>query len=121
MEKKNRSLEDMTRTLLISSGLPMSFWAEALNAACYVLNRATIHPLLNKTAYELLKGRKPNVSHLRTFGCKCFVHNNGNDSLGKFVPRSDERTFVGYSIQSKAYKVFNKRTGKGRGKYSCSI
>jgi len=69
-----------------------------------------IRPILNKTPYELLKGRKPNIMHLRIFGCKCFVHNNGKDALGKFDPRSDEAIFLGYSSHSKAYKVFNKRT-----------
>jgi len=48
--------------------------------------------------------------HLRIFGCKCYVHNNEKDALGKFVPRSDEVIFLGYSSHSKAYKVFNKRT-----------
>ena len=71
-----------------------------------------VRPLLDKTPYELLNGRKPNVAHLRTFGCKCFVHNNGKDNLGKLNPRNDEGTFVGYSQHSKAYKVFNKRTRK---------
>jgi len=48
--------------------------------------------------------------HLRIFGCKCYVHNNGKDALGKFDFRSDEAIFLGYSSHSKAYKVFNKRT-----------
>ena len=48
--------------------------------------------------------------HLRVFGCKCYVHNNGKEPLGKFDPRSDETIFLGYSSHSKAYKVFNKRT-----------
>ncbi|CAH9079864.1 unnamed protein product [Cuscuta europaea] len=108
VERKNRTLEDMTRTMLISSGLARNFWAEALNTACYIINRAMIRPLLGKTPYELLKGRKPNISHLRTFGCKCFVHNN--DNIGKFDARSDEAIFLGYSTHSKAYKVLNKRT-----------
>ncbi|KAF7112262.1 hypothetical protein RHSIM_RhsimUnG0247400 [Rhododendron simsii] len=69
-----------------------------------------IRPILNKTPYELWKGRKPNISHFRAFGCKCFVHNNDKDDLGKFDARSDEGIFVGYSTSSKAYRVFNKRT-----------
>jgi len=69
-----------------------------------------IRPILNKTPYELFKGRKPNIMHLRVFGCKCCVHNNGKDALGKFDPRSDEAIFDGYFSHSKAYKVFNKRT-----------
>ena len=100
----------MTRTMLVASGLPRNFWAEALNTACYIINRCMIKPIHNKTPYELFKGRKPNIMHLRVFGCKCYVHNNGKEPLGKFDPRIDEAIFLGYSSHSKAYKVFNKRT-----------
>ena len=71
-----------------------------------------IRLVLNKTPYELLKGRKPNLSHLRAFGCVCFIHNNDKDNLGKFDAKSDEGIFLGYSSQSKAYKVMNKRTNR---------
>ena len=63
-----------------------------------------------KTHYELWKGRKPNISHLRPFGCTSFIHNNGKDNLGKFDAKSDEGILVGYSLNGKAYRVFNKRT-----------
>ena len=97
--------------MLIVSSLAKNFWAEALNTSCYIINRCMIRPILNKTPpYELFKERKPNIMHLRIFGCKCYVHNNGKDDLGKFDPRSDEAIFLGYSSHSKAYKVFNKRT-----------
>jgi len=69
-----------------------------------------IKPVLNNTPYELFKERKPNIMHLRVFGCKCYVHNNGKEPLGKFDPRSDESIFLGYSSHNKAYKVFNKQT-----------
>ncbi|CAM8980299.1 unnamed protein product [Rhodiola kirilowii] len=65
--------------------------------------------MIGKTPYELLRGRKPNIFHLKVFGCRCFVHNNGKENLGKFDARSDEGVFVGYSSHSKAYKVFNLR------------
>ncbi|GAB2269139.1 hypothetical protein Dimus_038757 [Dionaea muscipula] len=110
MERKNRTLEDMTRTMLLDSGLSKFYWAEALNTACYILNRALVRPLLHKTPYELLKNKKSNLAHLRIFGCKCFVLNNGKDNLENFDVRSDEAIFLGYSSQSKAYKVLNKRT-----------
>jgi len=110
VERKNRSLQEMARTMLNESKIPKHFWADAVNTACYVLNRAIIRPILGKTPYELYKGRKPNLSHLRVFGCKCFVHNNGKDNLGKFDAKSDEGIFLGYSLHSKAYRVFNKRT-----------
>ena len=112
VEWKNKTLEDMARTMLIDSGLPQVYWAEAINIACYILNRAMIRPLILKTSYELIRGRKPNISHLRVFGCRCFVHVNGKENLGKFDPRSDEAIFLGYSLVSKAYRVFNKRTRK---------
>jgi len=96
--------------MLNASGLARNFWAEALNTSCYIINRCMIRPILNKTPYKLFKRRKPNIMHLTIFGCKCYVHNNGKDALGKFDPRSDEAIFLGYSSHSKAYKVFNKRT-----------
>jgi len=110
VERKNRTLEDMARTMLCESNLPTSFWAKAVNAANYVLNRCLIRPILKKTPYELFKGRKPNISYFRVFGCKCFIHNNGKERLGKFDARSDEGILVGYSMNSKAYRVYNNRT-----------
>ena len=94
VERKNKTLEDMTRTMLIANGLARNFWAEALNTSCYIINRYMIRPILNKTPYELFKGRKPNIMHLRIFGCKCYVNNNGKDALGKFDPRNDEAIFL---------------------------
>ncbi|XP_070018048.1 uncharacterized protein [Nicotiana sylvestris] len=110
VERKNRTLEYMARTMLLSSKLPHSFWAEAINTAYYIINRCITRPLVENTPYELLKRRKSNISHIRAFGCKYFAHNNRKDSLGKFYPRSDKGVFLGYSSHSKAYKVYNKRT-----------
>ncbi|XP_075109048.1 uncharacterized protein LOC142180851 [Nicotiana tabacum] len=84
VERKNRALEDMTRTMLIDSGIAKSDWVEAVNTACYLVNMCIIRSILNKTPYELLIGRKPKLTHLRTFGCKYFVLNNGKETLGKF-------------------------------------
>ncbi|CAM8903741.1 unnamed protein product [Rhodiola kirilowii] len=109
VERKNRTLEDMSRTMLIASGVPKSFWAEAVYAACHILNRASLRSMIGKTPYELLRGRKPNIAHLKVFGCKYYVQNNGKESLGKFDARSDQGVFVGYSSHSKAYKVYNLR------------
>ncbi|GAB2281652.1 hypothetical protein Dimus_039488 [Dionaea muscipula] len=96
--------------MLITSNLPRHFWAEAISMACYIINRVMIRPLLKKTPYELFKGRKPNITHFRTFRSKCFMHNNGKDNLGKFDARSDEGILLGYSSHRKAYRVYNKRT-----------
>ena len=109
MERKNHVLAELARTMLNDYGLPKYFWRDAISMACYVLNRILIHPILDKTPYELLKGRKPNLSHLHVFGCKYFVLNNGKDNLGKFDAKVDEGIFLRYSQSSKVYRVYNKR------------
>lgn len=95
--------------MLNEGNLPKYFWADAISTTCYVLNRILVCPILNKPPYELLRGRKPNVSHLHVFGCKCFILNNGKDNLGKFDAKAGEGIFLGYSQSSKAYTVYNKR------------
>jgi len=64
---------------------------------------------LKKTPYELFKGRKPNISHLKVFGCKCFILNNGKDNLGKFDSKADEGIFLGYSLHGHACRAYNRR------------
>ena len=68
-----------------------------------------MYPILERTPYELFKGKKP-MSYFRPFGCKCLVHNNDKNNLGKFDARSDEGIFVGYLMHSKAYRIDNKST-----------
>ena len=92
------------------NSLPKYFWADVVSTTCYVLNRVLIRPVLKLTPYEIFKGRKPNVSYFKAFGCKCFILNNGKSNLGKFDAKADEGIFLGYSLTSKAYRVYNKRT-----------
>ena len=82
-----------------------SFWADAVSTSCYVMNRVLIRPILKKTPYELFNGRKPNINHLRVFGCICFVLNNGKENLGKFDEKADLGIFIGYSLTSHAYRI----------------
>jgi len=110
VERKNRTLQDMARTMIVENSLPHHFWAEAVSTACHIINRCLIRPILKKTPYELWNGKKPNISYFHPFGYKCFIHNNGKDNLGKFDPKSDEGIFLGYSPSSRAYRVYNKRT-----------
>jgi len=109
IKRKNRLLEELARTMLNENSLPMYFWTYAVNTACYVLNRVLIMPILKKTPYELFKGRRSVLSHLKVFGCKCFILNNDKESLGKFDAKMDEGIFLGCAIQSHAYIVYNKR------------
>ena len=98
VERKNRALEDIARTLLNETNLPKYFWPDAINTVYNMLKRVLIRPILKKTPYELYKGRKPNISHFRVFGYKCFILNNGKDNLGKFDSEADEGIFLGYSL-----------------------
>ncbi|GJW35512.1 putative ribonuclease H-like domain-containing protein [Tanacetum coccineum] len=108
-ERKNRTLIEAARTMLADSLLPIPFWAEAVNTACYVLNRVLVTKPQNKTPYELLIGKPPSISFMRPFGCPLTILNT-LDPLGKFDGKSDEGYLLGYSTTSKAFRVYNKRT-----------
>ncbi|GJV28652.1 ribonuclease H-like domain-containing protein, partial [Tanacetum coccineum] len=97
--------------LLIDSLLPTVFWAEAVNTACYVLNRVLVTKPHNKTPYELIIGRPPSISFMRPFGCPITILNT-LDPLGKFDRKVEEGFLVGYSVNSKAFRVFNSQTRK---------
>ena len=109
VERKNRTLQEMARTMIHENNLPKHFWAEAVNTACYVQNRIYIRPILEKTAYELFKGRKPNISYFHQFGCTCYILNN-KLYLKKFDAKAQRGIFLGYSERSKAYRVYNSET-----------
>nr|GEW97078.1 hypothetical protein [Tanacetum cinerariifolium] len=109
VERKNKTLIEAARTMLADSLLPILFWAEAVNIACYVQNRVLVTKPHNKTLYELLHGRTPSISFLRPFGCLVTILNTLNP-LGKFEGKVDEGFLVGYSISSKSFRVFNSRT-----------
>nr|GEZ19067.1 ribonuclease H-like domain-containing protein [Tanacetum cinerariifolium] len=110
-ERKNMTLIEAARTMLADSLLPIPFWAEAVNTACYVQNRVLVTKPHNKTPYELLIGRVPIISFMRPFGCPVTILNT-LDHLGKFDGKADEGFLVGYSINSKAFRVYNSRTKK---------
>ena len=99
----------MARTMLSERNLPQYFWAEAINTACHIVNRAMVRPFLKKTPYELYKGKKPIISYFKPFGCHCYILNHGKINLGKFDSKSDNGIFLGYSHSSRAYRVYNKR------------
>nr|GEX02601.1 ribonuclease H-like domain-containing protein [Tanacetum cinerariifolium] len=108
-ERRNRTLMEAARTMLVDSKLPTTFWAEAVRTACYVLNRALVTKPHIKTPYELIRGRPPLTDFMKPFGCLVTILNT-RDNLGKFEGKANEEYFVGYSVVSKAMRVFNKRT-----------
>jgi hypothetical protein len=110
VERNNRTLLDMARTMLDEYKTPDRFWAEAINTACYSINWLYLHRILKKTSYELLTGKRPNVSYFRVFGSKCFIFvKRGRKS--KFAPKAVEGFLLGYDSNTWAYRVFNKSTG----------
>ncbi|GJW30001.1 putative ribonuclease H-like domain-containing protein [Tanacetum coccineum] len=107
MEKLDSyTLIEAARTMLADSKLPTMFWTEAVSTACYVLNRVSITNPHNKTPYELISGKVPQISHLKPFGCQVTILNT-SDYLGKFEGKADEGYLVGYASNSKAYRVYN--------------
>ncbi|GJR54805.1 retrovirus-related pol polyprotein from transposon TNT 1-94 [Tanacetum coccineum] len=101
VERRNRTLVEAARTMLIFSRLPEFLWAEAVATTCFTQNRSIIHTRHNKTPYELLRGRKPNVEYFHVFGSLCYPTND-RDDLGKMKPKADIGVFIGYSETSKA-------------------
>ncbi|GJX93514.1 putative ribonuclease H-like domain-containing protein [Tanacetum coccineum] len=108
-ERRNKTLIEAARTMLSNAKLPVTYWAKAVNTACCVQNRVLVTKPLNKTPYELFNGRAPAIGFLRPFGCHVMILNT-LDHLGKFDAKGDEGFFVGYSLNSKAFRVYNKRT-----------
>jgi hypothetical protein len=110
VERKNRTLLDMVRTMLDEYKTSDRFWAESINTDCYSINWLYLHQILKKTSYELLTGKKPNVSYFRVFVSKCFILvKRGRKS--KFAPKAVEGFLLGYDSNTRAYRVFNKSTG----------
>nr|GFA28983.1 putative ribonuclease H-like domain-containing protein [Tanacetum cinerariifolium] len=97
-ERKNKTLIEAARTLLADSLLPIPFWAEAVNTACYVQNKVLVTKPHNKTPYELLHGKLPSIGFMRPFGCPVTILNT-MDHLGKFQGKVDEGFLVGYSVR----------------------
>ncbi|GJS17493.1 ribonuclease H-like domain-containing protein [Tanacetum coccineum] len=108
-KRRNITLIEATRTMLVDSKLPTTFWAKLVNTACYVINRVLVIKPHNRTPYELIHGRTPLIDFMKPFGCPITILNT-KDHLGKFDGKDDEGFFVGYSVISKAMRVFNKRT-----------
>nr|GFB03773.1 retrovirus-related Pol polyprotein from transposon TNT 1-94 [Tanacetum cinerariifolium] len=111
VERCNRTLVEAARTMLIFYRLPEFLWAEAVATACFTQNRSIIHTRYNKTPYELLRGRKPNVEYFHVFGSLCYPTND-RDDLGKMKPKANIGVFIDYSETSRGFRIYNQRTKK---------
>ncbi|GJR16591.1 retrovirus-related pol polyprotein from transposon TNT 1-94 [Tanacetum coccineum] len=99
------------RTMLIFFNAPLFLWAEAINTACYTQNCSLIRLRYNKTPYELMQDKKPDLSFFYVFGSLCYPTND-NDDLGKLDAKANISIFVGYAPVKKAFRIYNKRTQK---------
>jgi hypothetical protein len=108
VERKNRTVQEVARTMLNEAKLPDKLWRDVIYTAVHIFNIAQLRPNHDKTPYELWFGRPTSVKHNRTFGSKCYIKND-EDNLGKFDPRYDEGIFLGYSSNKKAYRCYNIR------------
>nr|GFA66751.1 retrovirus-related Pol polyprotein from transposon TNT 1-94 [Tanacetum cinerariifolium] len=108
---QNRTLVEVAKTMLIFSRAPLFLWVEAIATACFTQNRSIIHRHFNKTPYELINGRKPDISFLYVFSALCYPKNDHED-IRKLGAKGDIGFFIGYSADSCAYRIYNRRTKK---------
>lgn len=109
--KKHRHLLDSDRALLFQSNLPIQYWGECVLTATYLVNRMPLSSIHFLTPYERLYSHKPNLDHLRTFGCLCFA-SIPPPLRSKLDPKSDPCVFVGYPASQKGYKLLNLKNNK---------
>ncbi|GJR26002.1 retrovirus-related pol polyprotein from transposon TNT 1-94 [Tanacetum coccineum] len=109
VERRNRTLIEAARTMLIYAKAPLFLWAEAVATACYTQNRSMIRRRHDKTPYELLHDKPPDLSYLHVFGALCYPTND-SENLGKLQPKADIGIFIGYAPTKKAFRIYNRRT-----------
>eukprot|EP00253_Pinus_taeda_P022296 PITA_22296 len=110
-ERKNRTIMDMARSMLKAKNLPNDYWAEAINCATYILNRCPTKAVMNRVLEEAWSGRRQGVTHMKVFGCVAYAHIP--DQLRRKLDRKGEKClFIGYSEESKAYRLYMPSTKK---------
>nr|GEW13661.1 retrovirus-related Pol polyprotein from transposon TNT 1-94 [Tanacetum cinerariifolium] len=111
VERRHRTLVEAARTMITFANLPLFLWAEAIVISCFIQYRSIIHKRFDKTPYELMNKRKPNIKFFRVFGCRSYLLNDYED-VGKLKTKGDIGVFVGYSKESASFRIYNKRTRK---------
>ncbi|MGH7240582.1 MAG: reverse transcriptase domain-containing protein, partial [Candidatus Saccharimonadales bacterium] len=103
-ERANRTIVECARSMLQEASLDYSYWGEAVMTATYIRNRCPTKSLPAMTPYEAWTGKKPSLAHLRVWGCKAYAH-VPKETRTKLQPKAIECVFVGYSLESKAYRL----------------
>nr|GFA45840.1 hypothetical protein [Tanacetum cinerariifolium]GFB78781.1 hypothetical protein [Tanacetum cinerariifolium] len=109
VERRNRTLIEAARTMLIYAQAPLFLWAEAVAIACYTQNRSIFRLRHGKTPYELLHSKLPDLLFFYVFGALCYPTND-SENLGKLQPKADIGIFIGYAPIKKAFRIYNRRT-----------
>ena len=97
--------------MLSSAGIGQEFWAEAVETACYLVNRSPTSALIDKTPQEVWTGKKPSIKHLKFFGCDAYVH-VPKEKRSKLDNKAEKCIFIGYKDGMKGYKIWNPITKK---------
>ncbi|GJW85954.1 retrovirus-related pol polyprotein from transposon TNT 1-94 [Tanacetum coccineum] len=106
VKRRNRTLVEAAQTMLSAAKVPLFFWAEAIAKACFTQNCSLLIPRHEKTPYHIINAWKPLVKFFYIFGSLCYIVRDG-ENYDKMKEKGDACIFVGYSTQSKAYRVFN--------------
>nr|GFA50738.1 retrovirus-related Pol polyprotein from transposon TNT 1-94 [Tanacetum cinerariifolium] len=109
VERRNHTLIEAARTMLIYAQAPLFLWAEAVATACFTQNCFIIRLRHGKTPYELLHSKLPDLSFFHVFGALCYPTND-SENLGKLQPKADIGIFIGYASIKKAFRIYNRRT-----------
>ena len=108
-ERKNRHLMEVARSMMFHGNVPKRFWSDAVQTACYLINRVPTKILKDLSPFEVLNRNKPYIDHLRVFGCLCYVLVPG-EQRNKLEAKSTKAMFIGYSITQKGYKCYDPET-----------
>ena len=108
-ERRNRTIVEMARSMLKAKSLPNTFWAEAIHTSVFILNRSPTKAVKDKTPFEAWHRFKPKVDFFKIFGCTAYAH-IPSQKREKFDEKGEKYIFVGYSDQSKAYRLIDPRT-----------
>ena len=105
-ERKNRHIAEIARALMSERNLPHYYWAEAVHTVVYIMNKTPTAAVHGVTPEEKFCGRKPDLSHLKGFGCIAYVHIL-DELRNKLDPKAEKCVFVGYSLEQKGYRCYN--------------